>query len=104
MNLMNGLASQDLTKAQGSNFQAAQFSGMLRCSLYGDISQITFSKFDSLDILVRNYNGSRIWDPAKDQLLCMTILCMINYYFKIQFYSLRNKKLIQIIILNPSLN
>lgn len=66
MNVMNSIASQDITKTQGRYFQAAQFSGMLRCSLYGDISHITLFTMDSSEIIVRNQNGSQILElPRK---------------------------------------
>ncbi|XP_065934476.1 uncharacterized protein [Magallana gigas] len=56
-NMMN---SQALTRPLGTIFQVVHFSGILRCSIYGDISQIILHKTDSADILVRNQNGSRI--------------------------------------------
>lgn len=66
MNLMNRKASHDLTRSQGSYFQAAQFSGLLRCYLFGDISQITYFPLDlSSEILVRNQNGSSILEITK---------------------------------------
>lgn len=87
MNLMNGLASQDLTKAQGSNFQAAQFSGMLRCSLYGDILTNHFFKIGFARHLGSKLQWIEDLGSCKGSVTLYTILCMINYYFKIQFYS-----------------
>lgn len=66
MNLINRIASNDLKRVQGSYFHAAQFSGMLRCSLYGSISHITFFKLESTDILARNQNGSRILESRNE--------------------------------------
>lgn len=74
MNLMNSKTTHDLTRAQGSYFQAPQFAGMLRCSLYGDISQITFSTSDLSEILVRNQNGSRILEFPKEYPYCRSIV------------------------------
>lgn len=54
--------SQALTRPLGSYFQVVNFSGILRCSIYGDISQITLHSTKSADILVRNQNGSRIFE------------------------------------------
>nr|XP_034337716.1 uncharacterized protein LOC105318405 [Crassostrea gigas] len=90
MNLMNSKASNYLSKAKGSYFLAAQFAGMLRCSLYGDVSQITVFKLDLSEISVRNQNGSRIlefpnkchyYDIMFDeiQLMCGVFACSKNF-------------------------
>lgn len=73
-NLMN---SQALTRPAGSYFQAVQFSGVLRCSLYGNVSQITLYKTESADILVRSHNGSRILD-YKNTFCCMSLFYLIT--------------------------
>lgn len=79
MNLMNSKASHYLTKAKGSYFLAAQFAGMLRCSLYGDVSQITFSTLDLSEILVRNQNGSRILEFPSKCHYCRSIVKFNKY-------------------------
>lgn len=74
MNLMNSKASNYLSKAKGSYFLAAQFAGMLRCSLYGDVSQITVFKLDLSEISVRNQNGSRILEFPNKCHFCRSIV------------------------------
>lgn len=75
---MNRKASHYLTKAKGSYFLAAQFAGMLRCSFYGDVSQITVFKLDLSEISVRNKNGSRIWEYPNKCRYCRYIVKKIG--------------------------
>lgn len=75
-NMMN---SQSLTRPLGSFFQVVHFSGILRCSMFGDISQITLYRADSADILVRNQNGSRIFEYKNG--CCRSIIFLINILF-----------------------
>lgn len=70
--------SQALTRPLGTIFQVVNFSGILRCSIYGDISQIILHKTDLEDILVRNENGSRILELNTD--CCGSIFSLINIH------------------------
>lgn len=55
--------NSELTVTRGSYFRALQFTGFLRCSVYGNISNITISK--STEFLVRNKNGTKILEYQK---------------------------------------
>lgn len=83
--------SQVQTRAQGSYFQVIHFSGILRCSLYGHISQITLQKTDLADILVRNENGSRILE-YKNGHCCRSIFYTINFRQNKDFQTLTKHK------------
>nr|XP_022335910.1 uncharacterized protein LOC111132400 [Crassostrea virginica] len=51
-----------LTEARGQVYKAVWFRGILHCSIYGHITNITVYKIPLTEITVRDENGSRIID------------------------------------------
>ena len=51
-----------LTEARGQVYKAVWFRGVLHCSIYGHITNITVYKIPLTEITVRDENGSRIID------------------------------------------
>lgn len=72
--------SSALTATRGSYFLAPQFTGFLRCSVYGNISNITISK--STYFLVRNQNGTKILEYDNGNLVFFKLI-----KFKLNLFS-----------------
>nr|XP_022343095.1 uncharacterized protein LOC111136500 [Crassostrea virginica] len=51
-----------LTKVQGNVYKAAWVRGILHCSIYGHITNITVYKMPSTEITIRDNSGSKIID------------------------------------------
>lgn len=62
---MNTLTqSPTVNEARGSLYQAVQFTGFLRCGIYGNISNITVFQSTSSQISIRDKNGYEVVDST----------------------------------------
>ena len=74
-----------LTKVQGNVYKAAWVRGILHCSIYGHITNITVYKMPSTEITIRDNSGSKIIDFDDEfysSKLFLYVLCLVHKFFE----------------------